>query len=52
MEQQIKKPPYFMIMIMMIGSFVAIMNNVFLNNALPRIMRDLHIEQYATVCNG
>lgn len=38
-----------MITIMMIGSFVAILNNVLLNNALPMIMKDLHVEQYSTV---
>ncbi|MGQ7871523.1 MDR family MFS transporter [Bacillus sp. 1A] len=49
MEQKTKKTPYFMITIMMIGSFVAILNNVLLNNALPMIMKDLHVEQYSTV---
>lgn len=49
MTQQIKKPPYLMIGIMMMGTFVAVLNNVLLNNALPMIMRDLQIEQYSTV---
>lgn len=49
MGQVIKKPPYFMIGIMMVGSFVAILNNVLLNNALPLIMEELGITQYSTI---
>jgi EmrB/QacA subfamily drug resistance transporter len=44
-----KKPPYFMIIIMMIGSFIAILNNSLMNNALPTIMSDFDIKEYSTV---
>ena len=38
-----------MMIIMMVGSFIAVLNNVLLNNALPMIMQDLEIEAYSTV---
>ena len=43
------KPPYFMIIIMMIGSFIALLNNSLMNNALPTIMDDLNLAEYSTV---
>lgn len=44
-----KKPPYLMIIIMMIGSFIAILNNSLMNNALPTIMTEFDIKEYSTV---
>ncbi|KYG91577.1 DHA2 family efflux MFS transporter permease subunit [Metasolibacillus sp. FSL K6-0083] len=44
-----KKPPYLMIAILFIGTFVAFLNNTLLNIALPSIMVDLKIENYSTV---
>lgn len=37
------KPSYGIIVILMIGAFVAILNNTLLNNALPVIMKDLRV---------
>ncbi|RHW41700.1 DHA2 family efflux MFS transporter permease subunit [Neobacillus notoginsengisoli] len=47
MEQTINKhgrPPYGIIAILMIGAFIAFLNNTLLNIALPSIMRDLKVE--------
>ncbi|WP_042474830.1 DHA2 family efflux MFS transporter permease subunit [Bacillus ndiopicus] len=44
-----KKPPYLMIAILFIGTFVAFLNNTLLNIALPSIMVDLKIKDYSTV---
>jgi len=49
MEKRDRKPNYFMIGIMMFGTFIAILNNVALSIALPEIMLDLEIEEYSTV---
>ncbi|MER1987059.1 MAG: DHA2 family efflux MFS transporter permease subunit [Solibacillus sp.] len=45
----VKKPPYLMIAVMFIGTFVAFLNNTLLNIALPTIMQDFNIKDYATV---
>ena len=37
------KPSYGLLSILMIGAFVAILNNTLLNNALPAIMKDLGV---------
>ena len=47
--QQTTKPPYLMIAILFFGAFVAFLNNSLLNVALPSIMADLNIADYATV---
>ncbi|RHW32395.1 DHA2 family efflux MFS transporter permease subunit [Lysinibacillus yapensis] len=47
-EQTAKKPPYLMIAILFVGTFVAFLNNTLLNVALPTIMVDLDVT-YATV---
>lgn len=39
-----KRPPYGIIAILMIGAFIAFLNNTLLNIALPSIMKDLEIE--------
>jgi EmrB/QacA subfamily drug resistance transporter len=39
-----KRPPYGIIAILMIGAFIAFLNNTLLNIALPSIMKDLKIE--------
>ncbi|WP_409304816.1 DHA2 family efflux MFS transporter permease subunit [Peribacillus sp. SCS-155] len=47
MEHSIKKtdrPPYGIIAVLMIGAFIAFLNNTLLNIALPSIMKDLDIE--------
>lgn len=47
MEQSInqaKRPPYGIIAVLMIGAFIAFLNNTLLNIALPSIMADLKIE--------
>ncbi|WP_251555486.1 DHA2 family efflux MFS transporter permease subunit [Neobacillus muris] len=47
MDQTIKsnqRPPYGIIAILMIGAFIAFLNNTLLNIALPSIMKDLNIE--------
>jgi EmrB/QacA subfamily drug resistance transporter len=47
MDQSIKKtdrPPYGVIAILMVGAFIAFLNNTLLNIALPSIMKDLHVE--------
>jgi EmrB/QacA subfamily drug resistance transporter len=47
MDQSIKKtnqPPYGIIVVLLIGAFIAFLNNTLLNIALPSIMKDLKIE--------
>ncbi|TKC16082.1 DHA2 family efflux MFS transporter permease subunit [Robertmurraya kyonggiensis] len=47
MEQSLKKtdrPPYGIIAVLMIGAFIAFLNNTLLNIALPSIMVELEIE--------
>lgn len=46
MDQTIKhsRPPYGIIAVLMIGAFIAFLNNTLLNIALPSIMNDLKIE--------
>ncbi|WP_059172623.1 DHA2 family efflux MFS transporter permease subunit [Bacillus sp. FJAT-27445] len=47
MDQTINKhgrPPYGIIAVLMIGAFIAFLNNTLLNIALPSIMKDLKIE--------
>lgn len=39
-----KRPPYGIIAILMIGAFIAFLNNTLLNIALPSIMKDLEID--------
>jgi EmrB/QacA subfamily drug resistance transporter len=46
---QPKKIPYLMIAILFVGAFVSFLNNSLLNVALPSIMVDLEIADYATV---
>lgn len=43
------KPPYLMLGILFFGAFVSFLNNSLLNVALPSIMIDLKIDNYATV---
>lgn len=47
MDQAVKKtsrPPYGVIAVLMIGAFIAFLNNTLLNIALPSIMKDLEVE--------
>jgi MFS family permease len=47
MEQSINKterPPYGIIAVLMIGAFIAFLNNTLLNVALPSIMKDLDVD--------
>ncbi|MCM3115616.1 DHA2 family efflux MFS transporter permease subunit [Neobacillus sp. MER 74] len=47
MDQTIKKtskPPYGILAVLMVGAFIAFLNNTLLNIALPSIMKDLEIE--------
>ncbi|WP_342046125.1 DHA2 family efflux MFS transporter permease subunit [Bacillus sp. OTU530] len=47
MEHSIKKagrPPYGMLAVLMIGAFIAFLNNTLLNIALPSIMKDLDVD--------
>ncbi|PLT31281.1 DHA2 family efflux MFS transporter permease subunit [Peribacillus deserti] len=47
MEQTISKssrPPYGIIAVLMVGAFIAFLNNTLLNIALPSIMKDLEVE--------
>jgi len=46
---QMKKPSYLMIAVLFVGAFVSFLNNSLLNVALPSIMVDLEIKDYATV---
>lgn len=41
--EQAKRPPYGILAILMIGAFIAFLNNTLLNVALPSIMNDLHV---------
>ena len=43
MDQSINRPPYGVIVILMIGAFISFLNNTLLNVALPSIMRDLSV---------
>jgi hypothetical protein len=46
MEQSIKKinrPPYGILAVLMIGSFITFLNNTLLNIALPSIMVDFDV---------
>jgi len=49
MENEVKKPNYFLIGIMMAGTLVTFLNSSSLNIALPLIMVDLNIEHYSTI---
>ncbi|MFE8700627.1 DHA2 family efflux MFS transporter permease subunit [Cytobacillus sp. FJAT-54145] len=42
--KQTDRPPYGIIAVLMIGAFIAFLNNTLLNIALPSIMEDLNIE--------
>ncbi len=47
MEQtkiETKRPPYGIIAVLMVGAFIAFLNNTLLNIALPSIMSDLDID--------
>lgn len=47
MDQSIKKngrPPYGILAVLMVGAFIAFLNNTLLNIALPSIMKDLKVE--------
>ncbi|MBO0960554.1 DHA2 family efflux MFS transporter permease subunit [Neobacillus sp. MM2021_6] len=47
MDQTIKqtnRPPYGILAVLMIGAFIAMLNNTLLNIALPSIMKDLEVE--------
>jgi len=46
-QEDEKKPPYLMLIILFFGAFVSFLNNSLLNVALPSIMLDLNID-YAT----
>lgn len=48
-ESKERKTPYLMIVILFFGAFVSFLNNSLLNVALPSIMQDLNIANYATV---
>ncbi|MED4205550.1 DHA2 family efflux MFS transporter permease subunit [Neobacillus mesonae] len=43
-HKQASKPPYGIIAVLMVGAFIAFLNNTLLNIALPSIMKDLKIE--------
>lgn len=43
-ENKNAKPPYGIIAILMVGAFIAFLNNTLLNIALPSIMKDLNVE--------
>lgn len=43
MESQSNKPPYLMIVILFVGTFIAFLNNTLLNVALPTIMVDFDV---------
>ncbi|MCU9594423.1 DHA2 family efflux MFS transporter permease subunit [Caldibacillus thermolactis] len=48
MDESMKRPPYLIISILMVGAFIAFLNNTLLNVALPSIMEDLGVNM-ATV---
>src|SRR3954454_1658046 len=43
-KKQTDRPPYGIIAVLMVGAFIAFLNNTLLNIALPSIMKDLEIE--------
>ncbi|WHX98344.1 DHA2 family efflux MFS transporter permease subunit [Neobacillus sp. DY30] len=43
-KNEMKRPPYGIISILMIGAFIAFLNNTLLNIALPSIMTDLEVD--------
>ncbi|MFS0777279.1 DHA2 family efflux MFS transporter permease subunit [Neobacillus sp. 3P2-tot-E-2] len=43
-KNESKRPPYGIIVILMIGAFIAFLNNTLLNIALPSIMADLEVD--------
>jgi EmrB/QacA subfamily drug resistance transporter len=43
-KNETKRPPYGIIAILMIGAFIAFLNNTLLNIALPSIMADLEVD--------
>ncbi|KGM46284.1 DHA2 family efflux MFS transporter permease subunit [Neobacillus niacini] len=43
-QKETKRPPYGIISILMIGAFIAFLNNTLLNIALPSIMADLEVD--------
>ncbi|MGG1675315.1 DHA2 family efflux MFS transporter permease subunit [Neobacillus sp. NRS-1170] len=43
-NKQTNRPPYGIIAVLMIGAFIAVLNNTLLNIALPSIMKDLKVE--------
>lgn len=43
-KQEANRPPYGIISILMIGAFIAFLNNTLLNIALPSIMEDLKVD--------
>jgi EmrB/QacA subfamily drug resistance transporter len=43
-KNETKRPPYGIISILMIGAFIAFLNNTLLNIALPSIMSDLEVD--------
>jgi EmrB/QacA subfamily drug resistance transporter len=43
-KTETKRPPYGIIVILMIGAFIAFLNNTLLNIALPSIMADLEVD--------
>jgi EmrB/QacA subfamily drug resistance transporter len=43
-KNETKRPPYGIISILMIGAFIAFLNNTLLNIALPSIMADLEVD--------
>ncbi|WP_042355728.1 DHA2 family efflux MFS transporter permease subunit [Bacillus rubiinfantis] len=43
-QTQPKRPPYGIIAVLMVGAFIAFLNNTLLNIALPSIMKELEIE--------
>lgn len=43
-KNETKRPPYGIIVILMIGAFIAFLNNTLLNIALPSIMADLEVD--------
>lgn len=43
-QTETKRPPYGIISILMIGAFIAFLNNTLLNIALPSIMADLEVD--------
>src|SRR3954453_10869127 len=43
-KKQTDRPPYGIIAVLMVGAFIAFLNNTLLNIALPSIMKDLKVE--------